>query len=59
MNNNQTALLAQIQALTNNIQTLITKSDNINLLLDKHKYLAADRKTRNSRDTPYETQPIG
>ena len=58
-NNNQNALLAQIQALTDSIQTLTTKPDNVNSLLDTHEYLAAERKSRNSRTTPYGTRPVG
>ena len=58
-NNNQNALLAQIQALTNSIQILTTKSDNVNSLLGTHEYLAAERKSRNSRTTPYGTRSVG
>src|SRR5581483_3845394 len=57
-NNNQNALLAQIQALTDSIQILTAKPDNVNSLLGTHEYLAAERKSRNSRTTPYGTRPI-
>ena len=56
----QTALLAQIQVLTNTIQSLNPNSNNIsNILLATHDYLASERKTRNSRTTPYENRPVG
>ena len=44
--------------MTNSIQTLTTKPDNINSLLGKHEYLAANRKTYNSKDIPYGTWPV-
>jgi hypothetical protein len=59
-NNDQTALLAQIQALTSSIQSMSQNSNqDSKTLLATHDYLASKRRTRNSRATPYGNRPVG